>query len=106
MSSKKRKFDIAVGRFISDPNAENAQGVQSEQDTQQEPKPTHIRGQKLPRINMAFTHENLDYLRSVSKLKGTSITQYVNDLVYADKVSKGDKLGEIQELIEDILGEV
>lgn len=42
------------------------------------------KGAKLPRINMAFSPQSLDYLRVISALKGMSITKYVNDLVEQD----------------------
>lgn len=42
------------------------------------------KGAKLPRINMAFSTQSLDYLRVMAALKGVSITRYVNDLVEQD----------------------
>ncbi len=103
MSNKNRKLKTnAVDKFFSDYTPE-------EQDThkeQTEPTPTAIRGQKLPRINMAFTHENLEYLRSISKIKDISITQYVNDLIHADKLAKGEKVEEIEDALKNMLKEV
>ena len=43
------------------------------------------KGQKLPRINMAFSLENLEYLQIISRVSGVSITEYVNRLVLADR---------------------
>lgn len=117
MSNKRKKINIdAVDKFFSEPSEVikgqttlDVPGVQEEHDTQQkqeEPKPTSVRGQKLPRINIAFTHENLEYLRLVSKIKGISITQYVNDLIQADRESRGDKLEKIEDILEDMLKEV
>ncbi|MBD5162557.1 MAG: hypothetical protein HDT14_11225 [Oscillibacter sp.] len=42
------------------------------------------KGAKLPRINMAFTPQNLEYLRIMAGLRGQSITKYVNALVEQD----------------------
>ena len=39
------------------------------------------KGAKLPRINMAFTPQNLEYLRIMAGLRGQSVTRYVNVLV-------------------------
>jgi len=68
--------------------------AQDAQHTQEVPKPQPEqaigstqgrKGAKLPRINMAFSTESLDYLRVMSALKGMSITKYVNDLVEQDR---------------------
>lgn len=101
--SKNRKIKTdAVDKFFSGYTPEE-QNVQTEQA---EPKPTKVRGQKLPRINMAFTHDNLEYLRTVSKIKDISITQYVNDLIHADKMAKGEKIEQIEDALKDMLKEV
>lgn len=42
------------------------------------------KGAKLPRINMAFSPQNLEYLRVMAGLKGQSVTKYVNALVEQD----------------------
>ena len=42
------------------------------------------KGAKLPRINMAFSPQGLEYLRVMSALCGVSVTRYVNDLVERD----------------------
>lgn len=42
------------------------------------------KGAKLPRINMAFTPQNLEYLRIMAGLRGQSVTRYVNALVEQD----------------------
>lgn len=42
------------------------------------------KGAKLPRINMAFSPQNLEYLRVMAALRGVSVTRYVNDLVDRD----------------------
>lgn len=81
--TKKRKFNNnAVDKFFTSDIEE--QDTQEKQEEQGEQKPTNIRGQKLPRINIAFTHQNLDYLQRISTIEGISITQYVNNLIQAD----------------------
>ena len=42
------------------------------------------KGAKMPRINMAFTPQNLEYLRIMAGLRGQSVTRYVNALVEQD----------------------
>lgn len=56
------------------------------------------KGQKLPRINMAFTKENQDYLHRISRIEGCSITDYVNHLVKADFEKRKDLLRQLDEL--------
>jgi hypothetical protein len=46
------------------------------------------KGQKLPRINMAFQPYLLEYLQIISRVAGESITKYVNDLVRLDRRRK------------------
>ncbi len=43
------------------------------------------KGNKLPRINMAFTNENLEYLQVMSTHLGMSQTEYVNRLLAVDR---------------------
>ena len=68
----------------------SAQEVQQEQEVQPMeavPEPVHTQGRKgakLPRINMAFTPQNLEYLRIMAGLRGQSVTRYVNGLVEQD----------------------
>lgn len=54
------------------------------QDTQELAGTQGRKGAKLPRINMAFPKENLDFLRVMSSIRGQSITRYVNDLIEQD----------------------
>ena len=42
------------------------------------------KGQKLPRINMAFTPEHLYYLHAIAGFERISATQYVNNLIQKD----------------------
>lgn len=39
------------------------------------------KGMKMPRINMAFTPANIDYIRIMSALKGMTMTEYVNAVI-------------------------
>ena len=68
----------------------STQEVQQEQEVQRSeviPEATQTQGRKgakLPRINMAFTPKNLEYLRIMAGLRGQSVTRYVNALVEQD----------------------
>ena len=42
------------------------------------------KGKRLPRINMAFTLENYEFLRVHSRINGLTMTEYVNSLIEKD----------------------
>ena len=48
------------------------------------PRTQGRKGQKLPRINMAFSPENLAYLQAIAGFERMSATQYVNNLIKQD----------------------
>lgn len=60
------------------------------------------RGEKQQRINMAFSPENLEYMRTMAGLKGVSITRFVNDLIAQDREKNGTAYGELKRLSEQI----
>lgn len=57
------------------------------------------KGQKLPRINMAFSQDNLEYLQRISRIEGCSMTEYVNRLLQADQEKRADLLEKWDELL-------
>ena len=112
MAKKNFKGDNPAMAFITDPNTQEVQGTQKEQEVQgaqkeqrvqdtHETQSTHEvqqkqdaskaqstqgrKGQKLPRINMAFSEVNLEYLQLMSRIKGISMTAYVNSLIESDR---------------------
>jgi hypothetical protein len=91
---KSFKTDNPALAFI---NTHDTLEEQETQETQQEHK-TPGRKQKLQRINMAFSPDNLDYLQRISRLKGVSMTSYTNELIKSDcRANKGliDKANEL-----------
>ena len=59
-----------------------AQIIGSVQQTQQgQPRTQGRKGEKLPRINMAFSPENLEFLRIMAGISGQSMTRYLNTLI-------------------------
>lgn len=84
-------------------SAQQPQEVQGEQQAYnaQEAQATQGRkGVKMPRINMAFTPSNLDYLRVMAGIKGVSITRYVNSLVEKDQEENGATYDAAKKLID------
>lgn len=51
---------------------------------------------------MAFTPENLDYMRTMAGLKGTSITRFVNDMIAKDREKNGAAYSAAKNLSETL----
>ena len=82
---------------------QEAQEVQEAQQTQRKNKPrktytdkeaaelmqdmktTGHKGVKLPRINLAFTPEVYDYVKTMSKAAGMTYTEFINKILQAHK---------------------
>lgn len=63
-------------------------------------------GCKLPRINMAFTPDNIEYLRIMSRACGLSMTELVNKIVADHAAAHADTVGKAKELLKSLdLGE-
>ena len=84
--------------------------IGSAQDTQQEqeaynaqdtPSTQGRKGAKLPRINMAFSPQNLEYLRVMSGIRGISITKYVNTLIEQDREKNAETYEAAKRLTSD-----
>lgn len=45
------------------------------------------KGVKMPRINLAFSQDNYDYIKTMSIVSGISMTEYVNKIIaqYAEE---------------------
>lgn len=69
-------------------DTQEVQEVHNTQEVQEVSGTQGRRGKKLARINMAFSDENLDYLRVMAALNGQSMTGYVNRLIDADRQQK------------------
>ena len=89
--------------FISSANEEEEtqqvheeQEVHNTQEVQQEQRTLSVhgtqgrKGQKLPRINMAFSTANLEYLQIISRIKGISATEYVNRMLDAEREAQSE----------------
>ena len=86
MTKKNFKGINPAMQFITQPE-QDAQETHDEQKAQ----PTQGRkGQKLQRINMAFQPDNLDYLQTISRIEGMSMTDYVNRLLQRDRITRAD----------------
>ena len=59
-------------------------------------------GAKQQRINMAFSTENMDYMRVMAGLKGVSVTRFVNELITRDREKNSVAYGTVKRLSEHI----
>lgn len=48
------------------------------------------KGMKMPRINMAFTPANYDYIRTMAKVRGENLTEFVNHIIEANAAENAD----------------
>ena len=112
MVKKDFKNTNAVNKFISTRNEEGS--VPSTLNTWNTPdtvntvdvpdtqkKNVRTRQQKHPRINMAFYTENHEYLEYITRLRGVSITQYVNDLIAKDAEINKETIEKLKALMNE-----
>ena len=59
------------------------------------------KGQKLPRINMAFSPENMAHIQLMGRIVGCSATEYVNRLIAADREKHGDVVEQALKLFKE-----
>ena len=60
------------------------------------------KGEKLPRMNMAFAPENYDHIQLMGRLMGCSATEYVNRLIAADREARGDVIEQALKLFKEV----
>ena len=58
-----------------------------------------VKGSKALRINMAFDDDVYRYIRLMSKIKGMTMTEFVNDIVTKDMKGKSDYLNSVEALV-------
>lgn len=100
MSKKSFKDINPALAFITTPEEQEAQEAPSTQEVQEAQQPPTTpkhptqgkRGKRLPRINMAFSPENLEYLQLIARIEGLSITRYVNQLVEKDQEKRAQEV--------------
>ena len=109
MAIKKGRATDAVARLFSVTSAEQAHeayeaheahapkadGAYRAADTQGK------RGKKALRMTMAFSEENMDYIRTMGKLESGGATAYVNRLIEADRRKHADVYRQMKTLRPD-----
>lgn len=92
---------------------QDAEGAPAEEEpkerkAQKEPKapkaqeePEDPKKQKIQKLNVAFYGNNMEYLNIISRVKGISITQYINDMVTKDQEGKEELISKAKEFFEE-----
>lgn len=76
-----------------------AQEMSPEQKALQGLRTRGRKGERLVHFNMSFTAENMDYIRTMSKIKGQTMTQFVNVIIATER----DRNGKIYDAAKEIL---
>lgn len=58
------------------------------------------KGCKATRINIAFTSPNHDYIKTVSKIKGMSLTEYTNYIIEQHRLEHDELYKKAKELLK------
>ena len=91
-----------ISRGVSGKGTQN-EATEAEKETRARTMRTQGRkGCKIQRVNMAFSADNYDFLRTVSKLKGDSITNFVNFIVEKYRADHSDVYEQAKKLIEGL----
>jgi len=97
----------ATGAIITEETpAQDAQEVIEEQKKQYKPRKTYNaeetlaaleslqtsgkKGVKLPRINLAFTPANYEFIKTMAQVRGQNLTEFVNDMLTEARTSHAD----------------
>lgn len=96
---------ISAANEEEEQQAHEAQDVQDTQEVQRTPSVHGTQGKKghkLPRINMAFSTANLEYLQIISRIKGISATEYVNRMLDAEREAQSEIIEAAKKLFEGV----
>lgn len=59
------------------------------------------KAQKIQKLNIAFYGNNMEYLNIISRVKGISITQYINEMVAKDQEGKEEMISKAKAFFEE-----
>ena len=91
----KREHPVSETHEAHEAHAPKADGAYRAADTQGK------RGKKAMRMTMAFSEENMDYIRTMGKLESGGATAYVNRLIEADRRKHADVYRQMKTLRPD-----
>ena len=88
-------YEAYEAHEVYEAHAPKADGAYRAADTQGK------RGKKALRMTMAFSEENMDYIRTMGKLESGGATAYVNRLIEADRRKHADVYRQMKTLRPD-----
>ena len=88
-------YEVHEAHEAYEAHAPKADGAYRAADTQGK------RGKKALRMTMAFSEENMDYIRTMGKLESGGATAYVNRLIEADRRKHADVYRQMKTLRPD-----
>lgn len=92
-------YSTIIGAASEEHEAREVQEMSPEQKALQGLRTRGRKGEKLVHFNMSFTAENMDYIRTMSKIKGQTMTQFVNVIIATER----DRNGKIYDAAKEIL---
>lgn len=95
MSETHEAYEAHEAHEAYEARAPKADGAYRAADTQGK------RGKKALRMTMAFSEENMDYIRTMGKLESGGATAYVNRLIEADRRKHADVYRQMKTLRPD-----
>lgn len=97
------QLEINVEGEVFDPQ-EPQEEIEAQEPQEAQPSESlntqGVKGAKLPRINMAFSEANYEYISVISKLSGLTMTQFVNRILDADRQENAETLKQAKELLK------
>lgn len=82
--------------------AEKTPEVQEVQERQEAQQTQGKKGAKMQRINMAFTPSNIDFIRVMAKIKGQTMTQFVNEILDNQRQEVGEVYEQAKKLVDSL----
>lgn len=72
------------------------------QEAQDELRTQGRAGMKLPRINLAFSPTNYEFIKIMAAMNGQNLTQYVNDIITAERERKADAFAKVKAIKDNL----
>ena len=87
--SKKNFTDTAAARMFEEIEQVTAETQETPEtpETQETPR---AKRQKLQRINMAFTPDNYEFIHTMARVRGETLTAFVNEIIDKAKEDHAD----------------
>lgn len=78
------QVDNVIAAVTAEQGARKPRKEYTEQEAREIAQTLHTTGKKgvkLPRINVAFTPDNYDYIVCMSRVRGENLTQFINKII-------------------------